>query len=373
MTEWWTTRSMAAIVVIGSLKIRSHSENTRLVVITTLLALVALGQQREQHLHLVAVVLHVADVVQDQAREAIELAPAPAAGADRAWPPAAAAPARCVVQTAPGGPARPARGRGRASEVALAGAGPADGHDVDRVGRGRLPRAGARPARGRAGGKRSSCSVRKVFSGGRPDWRSRRAMRRCRAGRTSARTSSYRNASWVSCLFGGIAAPVRERARHRGQVERAQQRQQLLARTQACWPSRGEQPVVDAQVEHRGAAPAPRAGLADAASSRTASKRRRAAAVQQQARAPARPRFGGAGRQVQQPHVLAVGLVGVGSRAGHRRRGGRRGSGTARRGSGSGRRRPACAPATRSRGGSRCGAARGQTAAAASAAGTVPR
>lgn len=37
------------------------------------LALVALGEQREQHLHFVAVVLHVADVVKNQALEAIQL------------------------------------------------------------------------------------------------------------------------------------------------------------------------------------------------------------------------------------------------------------------------------------------------------------
>ena len=36
MTEWCTTRSIAASVVIGSLKMRSHSEKTRLVEIATL-------------------------------------------------------------------------------------------------------------------------------------------------------------------------------------------------------------------------------------------------------------------------------------------------------------------------------------------------
>lgn len=36
-TAWCTTRSMAAAVVIGSLKILSHFENTRLEVIITLL------------------------------------------------------------------------------------------------------------------------------------------------------------------------------------------------------------------------------------------------------------------------------------------------------------------------------------------------
>jgi hypothetical protein len=30
MTQWWISRSMAAAVVMGSLKIRSHWENTRL-------------------------------------------------------------------------------------------------------------------------------------------------------------------------------------------------------------------------------------------------------------------------------------------------------------------------------------------------------
>jgi len=34
ITAWWTRRSMAAAVVIGSLKIRSHSLNTRLLVWT---------------------------------------------------------------------------------------------------------------------------------------------------------------------------------------------------------------------------------------------------------------------------------------------------------------------------------------------------
>jgi hypothetical protein len=35
ITEWWTRRSIAAAVVIGSLKIRSHSLKTRLLVIIT--------------------------------------------------------------------------------------------------------------------------------------------------------------------------------------------------------------------------------------------------------------------------------------------------------------------------------------------------
>ena len=40
--------------------------------------LVAFGEQGEQHLHLAAVVLHVADVVQDQALDTVEPAQLPA-------------------------------------------------------------------------------------------------------------------------------------------------------------------------------------------------------------------------------------------------------------------------------------------------------
>jgi hypothetical protein len=36
MTLWWTRRSIAAAVVVGSLKISSHRENGRLLVIITL-------------------------------------------------------------------------------------------------------------------------------------------------------------------------------------------------------------------------------------------------------------------------------------------------------------------------------------------------
>ena len=36
MMEWWTRRSMAAAVVMGSLKMRSHCEKTMLLVMITL-------------------------------------------------------------------------------------------------------------------------------------------------------------------------------------------------------------------------------------------------------------------------------------------------------------------------------------------------
>ena len=73
MTEWWTTRSMAAIVVSGLLKMRTQSLKTRLVDDPHAAPLVALGQHGEEHLHLVLVVLHVADVVEDEEGVAVEL------------------------------------------------------------------------------------------------------------------------------------------------------------------------------------------------------------------------------------------------------------------------------------------------------------
>jgi regulator of sigma D len=73
MMEWCTSRSMAAAVVIGSLKIWSHWLKTRLELISRRAALVALGQQREEHFHFLAALLDVADVVEDQHVEAVEL------------------------------------------------------------------------------------------------------------------------------------------------------------------------------------------------------------------------------------------------------------------------------------------------------------
>jgi hypothetical protein len=43
MTAWWMSRSMAAAVVMGSLKIRSQSRKTRLLVMMTLVVFHALS------------------------------------------------------------------------------------------------------------------------------------------------------------------------------------------------------------------------------------------------------------------------------------------------------------------------------------------
>jgi hypothetical protein len=64
---------MAAAVAIGSLKMRSHSLKTRLLVIITELPLVALSDEREQHLGFFGALLDVPDVVQDQQAAAYTL------------------------------------------------------------------------------------------------------------------------------------------------------------------------------------------------------------------------------------------------------------------------------------------------------------
>ena len=66
---WCTSRSIAAAVVMGSLKIFSHFENGRFAREDDAASLVTLGQQREENLHLLAILLHVTDVVDDQRTE----------------------------------------------------------------------------------------------------------------------------------------------------------------------------------------------------------------------------------------------------------------------------------------------------------------
>jgi hypothetical protein len=71
ITAWWTMRSMVAAVVMGSLNMRSHWENTRFEVMTTRRRLAAFGQQGEQHRHFVPALLDVADVVEDEDIEGV--------------------------------------------------------------------------------------------------------------------------------------------------------------------------------------------------------------------------------------------------------------------------------------------------------------
>jgi len=57
---------MAAAVVMGSLNICSHCEKNQVESNDNTATLVALSQESEEHLHLVAGLLDVADVIEDQ-------------------------------------------------------------------------------------------------------------------------------------------------------------------------------------------------------------------------------------------------------------------------------------------------------------------
>src|SRR5947209_3876621 len=65
MTQWWITRSMAAMVVIGFLKMRSHSAPHEIGRDQHRFTFIALGKKREEHLHFVAIVLKVANIIKD--------------------------------------------------------------------------------------------------------------------------------------------------------------------------------------------------------------------------------------------------------------------------------------------------------------------
>ena len=60
---------MAAAVVMASLTICSHLLKGKLLTQQHAASFVAFGEQREQHLHLLAALLHIAQVVDDQAVE----------------------------------------------------------------------------------------------------------------------------------------------------------------------------------------------------------------------------------------------------------------------------------------------------------------
>jgi hypothetical protein len=77
MAEWWTRRSMAAAVVMGFLKIRSHSLKTKFEVRRMGAPLVALGHQGEEDLDLLGRLLDVPDVVKDQDVEQVEFPEGP--------------------------------------------------------------------------------------------------------------------------------------------------------------------------------------------------------------------------------------------------------------------------------------------------------
>ena len=61
------------MVVNGSLKIWSHFENTRVARDDHAPALVTLGQEGEEHLHLLPVLLHIANVAEHDDGVAVQL------------------------------------------------------------------------------------------------------------------------------------------------------------------------------------------------------------------------------------------------------------------------------------------------------------
>jgi hypothetical protein len=65
---------MAAAVVIGSLKMRSHWLKTRLRLESHAFALIAFREEGKQHLHLLAVLLEIPDVIEADGGIAIKAA-----------------------------------------------------------------------------------------------------------------------------------------------------------------------------------------------------------------------------------------------------------------------------------------------------------
>ena len=73
MTEWWTTRSMAAAVATGLAKIRSHPEKNRFGGDSQGPSFVSFGEEREERFGLRASLGQVAQVVQEQEVEVVQL------------------------------------------------------------------------------------------------------------------------------------------------------------------------------------------------------------------------------------------------------------------------------------------------------------
>jgi hypothetical protein len=67
------TRSIAAIVVIGLLKIRSHSAPHEIGGNQHRFAFIAFRKKRKEHLHFIAIMLHVANIIEDDTGIFIQL------------------------------------------------------------------------------------------------------------------------------------------------------------------------------------------------------------------------------------------------------------------------------------------------------------
>src|SRR4051794_31398216 len=160
-----------------------------------------------------------------------------------------------------------------------------------------------------SGGKRSSCRVWKVLSGGRPESRSKRAMRCSSRWMHSARISSYRNASWVRLALAALSATSSNCAAMAGKRS-----VRSIARN-SSWRSSmrhlaTEQLVVDAQVEHRRAELRNRLSRWRTHQIAYSVEGRDHVLVEQHADNGLDLRLGRAGGQVQQPHVVPIGALG---------------------------------------------------------------
>src|SRR5258708_8854242 len=159
------------------------------------------------------------------------------------------------------------------------------------------------------GGNCSSCRVRKVLSGGKPESRCKRATRCSSRCRHSARTSSYRKASWVRLALAAFSARSSYSAAIAG-ILRLRSINRISAWRSAMGGLPTEQTVVRIEIKHR------RAELGHLLHSWRADQitdgieGRHDALVEQQHEAGLDLALGGAGGQVQQAHVVPIGAFG---------------------------------------------------------------
>src|SRR5713101_5871180 len=159
------------------------------------------------------------------------------------------------------------------------------------------------------GGNFSSWRVRRVLSGGKPESRCRRATRCSSRWVHSARTNSYRKASWVKLALAALSARSAYKAAMAGNLNA-----RSICRISAWRSGTGglptEQTVVRVKIEHRCAelGYVLLAGRADQVA--YGIERRHHALVKQKRNARLDFTLGRAGRQMQQPHVVPIGALG---------------------------------------------------------------
>src|SRR6266700_1174949 len=156
------------------------------------------------------------------------------------------------------------------------------------------------------GGNCSSCRVRKVLSGGKPESRSSRATRCSSRWRHSARSNSYRNSSWVRLALAALSARSSYTAAIAGNL-----RPRSISRISAWRSGTGcllaEQPVVHAQVQPRSAQLRNALGGRGSRQIPHHVESRHDVLFEQQPECRLDLAFGRAGGQMQHPHVVPIG------------------------------------------------------------------